>query len=274
MTQVPAHLKARLEQKVLECVLKASKHFGRNYTTPYIRYDVRGRVGGYAHGTEFINLNPILLMENVEEYVNQVVPHEIAHCIDTANGDNRRTGGIVFTRSGKMRRSKRSIHGPSWRAIMHVFGCDADRTHNMDTSNAQVKTKTKYEYKCRACNKAIFVSSVRHNKQQRSLMLYGRGEYWCAKCGPDGQLEFVANRGKVSFDQARQAALQPKPSYPPVPVASQYDPKPEVSNVNRARKLYGMYGMLGRGVFIRKCVEAGLKETTASTYYQNFRSGK
>lgn len=284
---VTPQVKERVAKKVNECVNKANLYFGRTYTIPPIHYDVRGTNGGY-HQSGAVHFNPTLLMENVEIFMERTVPHEVAHHIDTLNGDNARPVrdvNRVFNdvMSGRRpRRAKRSIHGPSWEKICRIFGMtDIERCHKYDVSNAQVKIKNKFEYKCGGCSQAIFMSSVRHNKFRQ-----GRSTYWCSKCGRDrGSLTLVRNLGQkthgelIAMRNARtakfiQPTFVPKGDVTPTPVQSAYDPKPLVSNMDRARKMYSMYSHLGRGVCIRKMVECGIKDTTASTYYQNFRSGK
>lgn len=279
---VPGHLKEAIDVIVVNCIAKAERHFGRKYNAIRVEYEVRGRKGGYAMGDEYINLNPVLLVENTTEYLEQVVPHEVAHCIDSANGDNQRPEGVRFTRSGRMRRMKRSVHGPTWKRIMVLFGCDPDqRCHQMDTTNSAVRTKTKYEYQCLSCKQSIFVSSVRHNKQRRHALEHpGSSFYTCKRCGRTrGTLKFIANRGQVSFEQAREASKKGPVRFtadhiPPHMLPPKVREDVGLSFQERGRKVFGMYQHLGRQLCIRKMVEIGIKDTTASTYYQNFRSGK
>lgn len=275
---VPPAVKERVAKKVNECVNKSNLHFGRTYPVPPIHYDVRGTTGGYHQDGE-VHYNPTLLMENVDQYLERTVPHEVAHHIDTLNGDNARPQNDVYRMLNaamtgrRSRRAKRSIHGPSWQHICRIMGMtDIKRCHQYDVTNAQVKVKNKFEYKCGGCSQAIFMSSVRHNKFRK-----GRSTYWCSKCGRDrGTLTLVRNLGQkthgelLAMRNARVAAsAQPNPVAPGAPTVA-----PGTSNMDRARKMYGMYSHLGRGVTIRKMVECGIKDTTASTYYQNFRSGK
>jgi SprT protein len=276
-------MRARVENEVKRYVALATKKTGRHYNVPLVKFDLRGRTAGVARGTHTVDFNPILLMENPEEYFGETIAHEVAHCIDTANGDNQ-SEGIRFDRYGRMRRAKRSIHGPSWKHIMrNIFGVEPQRTHDMDTTNAQVRVKTKFEYQCKCCNKSLFVSSVRHNKQRRyELMNPGKSFYTCKRCGRErGQLRFIANRGQVSYEQAREAAQQKTPvrftdeHIPP----SKLPPalKQKVMDGTRSSKdiavgIMARYGgHLTRGQFIVRAVEAGMKETTASTYYAQLR---
>jgi SprT protein len=275
---VTPQVKARVEKVVAECVQKANKHFGRQYRIPRIEYTVRGRVGGYARGEGLVNFNPVLLMENIESYMTDTVPHEVAHCIDSANGDNQLSSWEMMARLNG-RRIKRQIHGDSWKRIMRMFGCDPERCHNYDVKNAAVKNKAKFEYLCQTCKKSFLVSSVLHNRMQRGQ------ERWCRACGRGrGTLVFAQGLGKVPMAQAieiRDNRLQKIEDnkrfvrgndFSKLLVNTLVDPN--VSIVDRARKIYGMYSNLGRGVCIRKMVEIGVKENTASTYYQNFKAGK
>ncbi len=277
-------VKTRVEKKVAECIAKADKYFNKKHQIPRIEYTVRGQKGGYAQGTGLVNFNPILLMENIEDYMTDTIPHEVAHCIDAANGrdDNFIQGWAAFALRG--RRAKRVVHGESWKQIMRMLGSDPERCHNYDVKNAQVKVKAKYDYRCGGCNQSFLVSSVLHNKMQRGQ------KRWCRKCGRDrGQLVYAQALGKVTYGEAKEirdertqkiedtkARLREKllfvpPTLIPQPVLSQ---ETQVTITDRARKIYGMYNHLGRGVTIKKMVEIGVKETTASTYYQNFKVGK
>lgn len=267
---VPPEVKHRVAKKVNECIDKANLHFNRTYPIPTIHYDVRGTRGGYQERGE-LHFNPILLMENVEDFMERTVPHELAHWIDTVNGGNARPANdsyqvlsSMILGGRKVRRAKRSIHGPTWQHICRVLGMrDITRTHRYDVTNARVKLKVKFEYKCNNCAKTIFMSSVRHNKFRM-----GRSTYWCSACGRErGTLTLIRSLGQKTHEELiAYRAAQPKVHViPNVPVAS---------NIDRARKMYNMYSNLGRGVCIRKMVECGIKDTTASTYYQNFKSGK
>ena len=279
---VPVELRAKVESEVKRYVGLAVKAFGKHYNVPLVKFDLRGRTAGVAMGTHTVNFNPILFMENQAEYFGETIAHEVAHCIDCANGDNNRIEpwNIFMNR----RRSKRSIHGPTWKHIMrNVFGVEPERTHDMDTTNAAVRTKTKYEYQCLSCKKSLFVSSVRHNKQRRhELMNPGASFYTCKRCGrTNGKLRFIANRGQVSFEQARAAAQQKAPvrftdeHIPPSKLPPALKAKvaaTAVSSKDLAIAIMARYGgHLTRGQFIVRAVEAGMKETTASTYYAQLR---
>jgi|SRR5271157_174749 len=272
---VTQKVKDRVSLKVGECIAKADKYFNKKHQVPQIQYTVRGTTAGQASGSWMVNFNPILLMENIEDFMTDTIPHEVAHCIDSANG--RDDNAMWRFMAGK----KRSVHGDSWKRIMRMLGADPDRCHTYDVKNAQVKVKAKYDYRCGGCNQSFLVSSVLHNKMQR-------GQHrWCRKCGRDrGRLVYAQALGQVTYGEAKEIRDERKdkievtkarfretfaPTLLPQPVLS---PETQLTITDRARKIYGMYNHLGRGVTIKKMVEIGVKDTTASTYYQNFKAGK
>lgn len=259
--QVTPEIKARVAADVKKYVGMAEKHFGRSYQVPQVEYTVVGQRGGFARGTGLVNFNAVLLMENVEDFIARTVPHEVAHCIDTANGGNARK---AFQR-------KRSVHGPSWKAIMRLFGiADSTRCHSYDTSNAQTRTKRKFEYACGGCGKPVLVSSVIHNKiQLRGI------EYWTRCCGRGrGKLVFKQNLGQVTFQEATVAA-EARKTTKEVPVSILVPKPPLQGNVAIAKSIWLQYGgNLTRGQFMVRAIEKGMNSGTASTYYANLKAGR
>ena len=156
-------LKNRVEEKMLECISKAEESFGRDFPMIPVRYDLKGRCAGQfctRYGSSYLRVNTVLLTENVEHYIAQTIPHEVAHYI------NRVTSPFA------------SAHGNEWKNIMtRIMGVRADRCHSYDTSNARQGSKTtkRFTYKC-GC-KTHELSTVRHNRIVR------RGTvYTCKKC--------------------------------------------------------------------------------------------
>lgn len=278
---VPADIQARIKSDVAKYVNIAEKHFAHPYRTPAIRYDVRGATAGYALGDHLVRFNPILLMENIEDFMARTVPHEVAHCIDYAN--QRRQWSMYMPRRGK-----RSVHGPSWQAVMRVFGVkDIARCHKYDVRNAQVKKKAKYEYTCGCCKKSLFLGPVRHKRQQ------AYGGYTCGRCGRfNGKLTYVGGVGRVTYKEAHELAAERAAKTEPVTFKIEFPltgtqvhqfslndkPKlppslPGTTNLMKAKSIMLAHeGKLTRGDFIRKCVEGGMKATTASTYFNQVKS--
>ena len=65
----------RLREKLAQANLK----LGRNYPEPKLSYTQRGTSAGTAWLESYeIRLNPVLLLENSEAFIEEVVPHELA----------------------------------------------------------------------------------------------------------------------------------------------------------------------------------------------------
>ncbi len=285
---VPANIKARVQTIVEQCVGKANLHFKKLYPVPPVHYDVKGTTGGYhQHGA--VHFNPILLMQNLEDYLAHTVPHEVAHHIDTINGDNARPAqsfeafSAALLTGRRPKRPKRSIHGPTWEHIMRVFGVkDITRCHQYDVTDAQVKVKKKFEYKCPSCSKQFFLTSVTHNRVMKGQVRF------CPTCGrTEGRIVYVQSLGQRTYEEAKKVSAARKEGIKKFSelgpnLAKPLEIKPtkivdgalEFTIGQRAKKIYEMYKVLGRQVCIRKMADIGIKETTASTYYQNFKAGR
>ena len=253
---VPEAIKKRINLKVDECLKKAHAHYaGVTFSTPYIDYTLRGTVGGMADLTNWkVLVNSILLMENLEDYIENTIPHEVAHLVDYKVHGTQYKG------------HKRTVHGYSWQSVMRLFGCDPSRCHSYDVSRAQVKKKAKFHYKCLGCDKDFFVGPVRHKK-----MLGGK-KYFCTSCGYGrGTLVLQQERtlGRVSVDEARaivgaQAverarAMHTKPTVV-VPTGNTGSKK------EKALAFYCENNNLQ--VFINRCMnELNMTKAGATTYY-------
>jgi len=158
-------------EKIKECFAIAQRRWpGETFRFPTVRFDKRGTTAGTANGIKWeLNFNMILLNENVEHFIAQTVPHEVAHLIDHQIYDSH---APRYDHIG--RRKKRSVHGRTWKMIMTILGVPADRCHNMDVSNARAaRRKTeKFDYKCTGCNTVLSMGKIRHNKQQAGKVNY------------------------------------------------------------------------------------------------------
>lgn len=133
--------------------------YGRTFIRPYLRFDLRGTRGGVAcHSINTIRINPVLLAENVEQMIENTIPHEIAHFITHA----------LFPYA--------TSHGWQWRSVMARLGVkEITRCHSMDVSNAQVRHVKKITYYC-ACGEHS-LSLIRHKR-----IVLGKKSYRCLKC--------------------------------------------------------------------------------------------
>ena len=157
------HLKMQVQRKLAESLRLAEDYFNREFPMPSVSYDVRGMKAGVAYlQKNEIKFNRTLLLENPEEFIRQVVPHELAHL-------------IVYQVFGRVK-----PHGKEWQAVMNqIFHLPADTCHQFDVQNVQGKT---FEYRC-ACQTHL-LSVRRHNRIIREKV-----EYLCRKC--KGKLVFV-----------------------------------------------------------------------------------
>lgn len=136
---------------------QANLALGTTYTEPTVNYQQRGATAGTAWLQQWeIRLNPVLLRENQHTFIDEVVPHELAHL-------------LVYARFGRV-----APHGREWRWMMEqILNVPPRRTHCFATTSVQGKT---YPYRC-ACQQHQ-LSVRRHHRAQR-----GTTTYRCRSCG-------------------------------------------------------------------------------------------
>lgn len=124
-----------------------------------IKFEKRGRVSGTALSSRNeLDFNIILASENEEEFLKQTVPHEIAHLV------------------ADQKFKKRCIHGREWKMVMNVFGLEARRCHNYNTSNAVIRKTEKFSYSCGCGNGYHTVGKKIHGK------ISNGSRYTCGRC--------------------------------------------------------------------------------------------
>lgn len=153
-------------KKLAQCIEQARHFFERDFPMPTLNYQLRGKAAGKAYlQTWEIRLNPVLFSENQQAFINEVIPHEVAHL-------------ITFACFGRVR-----PHGTEWQMVMsQVFSLTPQTTHSMDVQSVQGRT---FEYRCQ-CD-TFPVSIRRHNKVMRQ-----QSSYRCRKCGR--QIEFTGKQ--------------------------------------------------------------------------------
>lgn len=166
-----------LQQAVMRCLREklqlARQHFAEDFPEPKVVYQQRGTSAGTAWLQDWeIRLNPVLLMENKQAFIDEVVPHELAHL-------------LVYRRFGQAA----TPHGSEWRRMMEeVLQTPASRTHQFGIASVQSKT---FPYQCRCQLHQLTVR--RHNRIQR-----GESEYRCRRCGE--KLVFAAGETRELRD--------------------------------------------------------------------------
>jgi SprT protein len=150
-----------LQQAVMRCLreklLIANQRLDSQYPEPKVLYQQRGTSAGTAWLERWeIRLNPVLLIENEQLFIEEVIPHELAHL-------------LVHKQFGRV-----APHGKQWQWMMEqVLNIPARRTHKFEVASVQSKT---YGYHCDCQVHQLTVR--RHNR-----VLRGEAEYRCRQCG-------------------------------------------------------------------------------------------
>ncbi len=92
--------------------------FNREFRKPTVSFDLSGRCAGKAFCLKWeIKLNPVLMRENLQDFLDDTIPHEWAHLVAFE----------VFKERG---------HGAWWWWTMGRLNIKSTRCHDYDTSNA------------------------------------------------------------------------------------------------------------------------------------------
>ncbi len=152
----PIEQKKHAIQRVKECVNHACEVLEHRFDMPSVTFNQRGKIAGSARlHTNEIRLNPKLLEDNLDEFLQHVIPHEVCHL-------------LVFTLFGKVR-----PHGKEWQSLMdRLFDLPANPYHSMNVEKVAGKV---FDYYC-LCGPTK-LSIRRHNKVQRRLQ-----RYYCKRC--------------------------------------------------------------------------------------------
>ena len=120
-----------------ENLAKANFKLGRHYPEPVLVYQQRGTSAGTAWlEKNEIRLNPVLLLENQQAFIDEVVPHELAHLL-------------------------------VWKHFGSVLGVPALRTHRFELDSVRKNT---FPYRCQCQQHQLTVR--RHNRVMRGEATY------------------------------------------------------------------------------------------------------
>lgn len=149
-------LQAQVIQAVEKCYSHAEDTLARRFARPKVSFKQRGKIAGSAHlSRNELRFNPTLLQDNLAEFLQEVVPHEVSHL-------------LCFQLYGRVQ-----PHGPEWKGLMKtLFNLKGSRCHQMNTQKVEGKT---FIYQC-GCGD-IKLSIRRHNKIER-----GQQQYQCRRC--------------------------------------------------------------------------------------------
>lgn len=262
---VPAQVKQRVESKLRQNIAKIKSHYKIDLNMPTVSYSLRGGTAGRANYIRWhVELNPVLLMENLEDFLARTVPHELAHlachriypeAYDPFHNNDEAAGILRMMRNAgrRVRRPKREVHGPRWKEIMRVLGAPATRCHTYDVTNVK-RRKSRHEYRCTGCGAVITAGPKIHKQIQRDPT-----SRWHSGCR-GARLELVSSAAPVRPKAAPKPARKTSAPRVRIPVRG--------TKIYQAYQLYkqwhNRYDRKGMIAVFRN--EIGMTEAGASTY--------
>lgn len=146
----------KAETAVRQAEQHARNFYGINLPQASIDFSLRGRCAGqakvYRNGSTCLRINQQLLVENLDDFLSNTIPHEVAH--------------LVVNWRARKKRERPRPHGTEWRAVMeNCFGLDAKRCHSYQTTPARVVPRP-FLYTCGCCEHHL--TRTLHNRVSRS----------------------------------------------------------------------------------------------------------
>jgi SprT protein len=265
MTTVTKTMQDRVMRRLRQDIKTVERHYGIKVEMPSVSYDLRGTTAGTAQVYSCrINLNAVLLMENGDAFINRTVPHELAHIVDyILHPENfSATRGLTYSAATNrwVRGGKRSIHGPTWKAIMHVLGADPSRCHSYDTGNTRVKRTSSHTWTCNGCGAKMRLGPKRHAK-----MIAGRTRYWRRGCAHHGGFTYDGDGVTTHV----RPTVQPRVVDPTTMPFTEYKLHTK-SKLDLCRALFNPE--MSRAFVIRRFIQdAGCTPGGANTYYSRIK---
>jgi SprT protein len=135
-----------------------------------------------------LKFNIVLAEDNEDEYMNQIIPHEVAHIISAIKYGYIIKGYRVTRKYGKVIKTPvYDSHGVYWQHVMWAMDKSPDRCHTLDVSKVkQKRTIRRHVYACPVCKKEYGVTSQKHTKICNSN---GRVYPYCKVC--DIEIKFT-----------------------------------------------------------------------------------
>lgn len=262
---VPAHIKARVIQILKDGIAKAEARYKMKFEFPNVVYKLSGgRVAGTAsYRTWTIDLNAGILMQNVEEFLNDTVLHELGHLIcDRVYPEAHMAGGGVsapytITRTGRFKRAKRDLHGARWVECTYACGHPNPlRLHTMNTEGLKKGNANRYRYECQCGKQGFDLSAKKHAKLQRDPTAV-----WHRGCKGIYKL--------VLKGTPQAAVVKELPAFAPVKTPMTTDVAPTgASKLDQCWAIYKRNVGSSRGAIINTMVSmAGCTPAGAATYY-------
>lgn len=230
-----------IKEETDRCLAIAKDLYGFEGHINYI-FTLTGTTGGWAQQKDYlINLNVPLMKQYGEEFIRELVPHEIAHIVAYHVFPNEN-----FIRRGG--RNKRNHHGEHWQRVMIAFGRDPKRCHQFDTS--KVSPRTEYVISCTCCGREYRLSRIKPPRIDLSQRI-------CDTC---------KTHTLVWKDTQSKTHLQPQ-----LPASSLSVPivRPGKSKIDHCYTIYvNNIGVARSAIIDLMMAEVGISKAHASTYYQ------
>ena len=100
-------------------VAKAAEIWGRDFDLGEVKFTLRGKAAGKAYWPALdVNYNERLYLENFQHFIENTVPHEVAHII-----------------SFQLHGPNAPAHGKEWKGVMEALGTVPSTYHNYSTVN-------------------------------------------------------------------------------------------------------------------------------------------
>lgn len=130
---------------------------GYNFTVPLIDWNLKGKIAGKANAN-LLKFNLELAFRNLEKFLTNTVPHEMAHVLQ------------------RRQYPKSKPHGKEWVFFCKILtGKILERCHSYDTSHCRKNSPSPLKFAC-LC-KEHTLSPIRAQRIKR-----GNYQYFCRKC--------------------------------------------------------------------------------------------
>jgi predicted SprT family Zn-dependent metalloprotease len=148
-------LKDAIGARCKELILEGCSKLSLQIKPLGLAFSKKGTVGGTAgwskeEGKWLLDFNIELALENQDEYLSKICPHEVAHILDV------------------WEKGVSSHHGTNWQMIMFILGVKPDRCHEMDVSETRQTVRYHHPrihaYKCPTCGYVYHLTTKLHNK--------------------------------------------------------------------------------------------------------------
>ena len=168
------NIQQQAEIAIRQAEKQARRFYGINLPEAAIDFSLRGRCAGQARvdrgGETCLRINQQLLAENLDDFLRNTIPHEVAH--------------LVVNWQARKKRQRPRPHGPEWQAVMRqCYGLKALRCHSYQTTPARVVPRA-FLYSCNCSEHRL--TSIMHNRILRSYRAL------CRSC--KSPLTFVAHQ--------------------------------------------------------------------------------